>query len=372
MIISKKLIFLFLISLAFGQNLHALQTHQIMRKIEQDGREESERKQKQQRTELRKIVEKEKKKKHIPAFHIHEEIICTGAEESPEGLAEIVRKTRFSKAIIERSPLHFSMMTEVIKAHLYIAEMFYGRGRFINSNQLRFHTSEERFFYPDDVLKDLVYDVYKSPLYIKYVIMPVIEPYMTKKEFEDTHLHLDFVRNPAELPTGKRAHKYIKADGTQQHFKYYKAHIDVLIQRFDNVRKRHFMNRPLDQHMIALTSVALYHHAWQAYKNISMCPRYTKIIDPAVEAGYMSLPDYHDTYVMGYGLLARAEDLIGQRIRTSGNLSEDERQYLLKVMQDFRNLYADIIMDNEKRISYTDFEKNFTLFKQILKKRFIP
>lgn len=369
----RPLLSLFLVSLIFSQDLHALQTHQIMRKLDQEDREESEFERTQERIELRKAIQKEKNKKRDPAFHIHEEIVCSDANESPEGVSEMVKKSRFSKKIVKDSPKHFSLMTEVIKAHLHIAETLYKKGEFIDSNQPRFHTDDESFFYPDDTLKESVFDVYKSPLYIKHVIMPVLRPFMTKQEYYDTHLRLDFLRAPTELPKGMKTHKYIDADGKKQHFKYYKAHIDVLTQRFDMMRQRYFRIKGWDYNnkIITGTVLELYYHAWQAYKNTSICPYYSKITHPALETYYDALPDYHDTYVMGYGLLARAEALLEENIIASDRFNVKERQFLLKVMGNFRDIYSNIIMDEEKRISYARFEKSFMIFRNILKKHFL-
>lgn len=369
----KNIIFFMLFYALCGQNLYALQTHHIMRNMDQVGREESEEERNRERIEMRKMIELERRKKRFPAFHIHEEIVCSDTEETPEEIIELVKKTRFSKKNIADNPLAFSVMTEVIKAHLHIAGVMYKKGKFIEVNEPRYHTDDEYIFYSDDVIKDTIYDVYKSPLYLKYVILPVIDSFMDKEEFIDTHLRLDFLSSPINLPTGMTSHRYVDPTGRRQNFKYYKAHINILMQRFDAMRAKYFANiaKPLDEKLMTYTAMALYHHAWQAYKNTAICTHYTKIIDPMVDTFDEELPDYHDTYVMGYGLLGRANDMMVEKIKLSQKFNNREKTYLLEFIEEFNNLYGDIILDPEKSISHAAFERKLKIFKLLLKRGFV-
>ena len=379
MILLRKIVFyLFLICISSSQ-LYAIQTHQIMRKIDKESREEAQIEKSETLLEFRKNNLKKKDEDKKPAFHIHEEIVCANEEKSPEGIPEFVSRSRFSEEIVRQDHLKFYLMFEVIKAHLHISQTLYKKGRFIAAENVRYHTDEESFFYPDDVLKDPVFDVYKSIYYIKYVIMPVIEPFMEEvgADIEDTHLRLEFLREPSILPDGKKTHKYIDPDGGKQGLRHYIEHVDVLKQRFDNVRDAYFqMNKiQITEADRLLTAITLYKHAWAAYKNTSICPYYTEVLDPYIETHYIALPDYHDTFVMGYGLWVRGEALMEKyNIITSKRLSpngrkDKYRQRIMRVQADFHDLYKDIIKDGEHRISYAVMEKKLNYFERTLKKR---
>ena len=369
-----KLSILSLSFLFFIDAANAIKTHQIMRKVEQDGRDVIEAEQIQDRIEFRKDILEAKKENTEPLFHIHEEIVCRGqASSAPGAQEEIVRKTRFTERLVRKSPLRFAVMIEVIKAHLYISETLYKKGEFILTNQVRYHTNEEAVFYPDYILKEEVFDLYKSALYLKYVVMPVVEPFMTPEEIKDTHLILEFLREPSTLPDGVKTHKYIDPKGRKQSFRYYKKYVDILYKRFDQVRDRHFKenNIVFNQKLSLLTVIALLNHSWQAYKNTGICDHYTDILDPVVDPLDIALPDYHDSYVMGYGLLARADDLVQEYGIASRKLSVKDRKIILDMITEFRGIYNDIIMDSEKRVSYSRFDKKFRRFKMVLKERFI-
>ena len=353
----KFLICVMITSCCLVTQSYALQVNQVIRKTDKTTREDSDKQEDLNRLSLRK---KAQGALSGQSFYIHTPIICTG--DAKTKTQDITNKSRISVSDMLNSAVTLLTVFEITKAHLDISLTLYRRGSFITSNSVRYHALDELQRYPDAVVKDSVDDAFKSVYYVRYVMLPMLKPFLTDTDYKTVLQALNFLKSP---------------DQDKLQYRYYASVVLKIKKILDasylgvlSEYKAEYKTDLSDVQIKMLVSIRLLNESWAAYQNATSCPYYTTLTDPSADPYDYDLPDYHDSYVMGYGLYKRAEFLIESNILGARGLTLADRLTIAKTLAEFKKIYPSIIKQDALTTAVSNIVLLLNETKAVLKKNF--
>ena len=336
------------------QNAVSQQINQIIRQQDKLNREDILTNQELERLYYRK---KARSAKDEMIIYLHPPILC--AEKNLSYLDKITPSSYITVQDMIDSPVTFFMVIEIIKSHLDISNGLYKKGKFIFSNAMRYHAPEELKHYPDDIIKNGVYDLFKSIYYIRYVLVKMIKPFMAKQDYTDVIDILSFLQDPPANYT---------------HYRFYNEATSDIKEILEGLFEKHYQLLPKHSFSMKqikiLAAMRLWQESWLSYQKTTSCTFHTKIINPFIDSYEMDLPSYHDSYLTGYGFYKRAEFLTQSIIMGDPALTAEERKAFMKLMLVYQKIYADIIHESDTKTSLSEIANILEKTKLIAKNRF--
>lgn len=342
------------------QSVFAQTAAQIMRNLRLPSREEITLESFNNKTELRQKAWGSSKE---IAFHIHAPVTCQGANIAVPEVQKIVDNSKITPENVKNNPFAFALMIEVVNAHLDIMRVFYSKTSVVSQTAftVRHHSPNELKSYPDTLLSTDLDSALKSAYYIRYVIFPVLEVFMTTEEKDK------FKKSMGYIITAPEEYRNLNA---------FDRNIDVLRGILSKIFIRYLKESSVSVRypvLIVKTINHLYYNSWLAYKNAQSCPYFSRTTDPSVPSYYTDYTQAqrgYDAYQIGYGLYNRARFLTYRYILKNEQLSTQEKKIIQENLQNFSQIYDDITIYNNKDISLSQLLSTFEKTRLILLKNF--
>ena len=342
------------------QPLFAQTAAQIMRNLRLPSREEIIQENLNNKTALRELAWGSSKE---VAFHVHAPVTCQGTTLPVPDVQKIVDNSKITPDNVSNNPFAFAFMIEVVNAHLDIMRSLYTKINAMSETAftVRYHSPNELKSYPDTLLSKDLNSTLKSAYYIRYVIFPVLNVFMTSEESDKFKQTMGYI---------------ISAPEEYRNINAFDRNINILRDILSKIFIRHLKSSSMSVRypvLIIKTINQLYYHAWLAYKNTQSCPYFSRIIDPSVPAYYTNYTQAqggYDEYQIGYGLYNRARFLTYRYILKNENLSEEEKNIIQENLQNFSQIYNNITMFNHKNVSLSQLMSSFEKTRLILLQKF--
>ena len=344
----------------FINNGHAITSKQIMRNLGVPPRSVTE-------SRRKKFVLDRNDNEILNGFHIHADFECNTHQLTDFNPKELSAASYITKEILQNNPLTFSLVIEIIKAHLEIVlKSYYINGINFNleKHSIRFHNDDELSFYPEDVAIDpteqakIYYpDTLRSAAYVYYVMMPFLKSFMTKNEYTDLEKRMSIISFENVL---KKQEKRIIWS-----YKSYQKHIQNVYSILDKMEARHLeknnISRNNPEFQKKIIDTLLTNH-WATFLALRSCDLITPPIDPAYDTNfYYEPPVSRDNYLTGLGIFERIKKLTRIYLFHNQNINPDNRLYALQQYFDFFDgIYKTMNPPIHDTIPYVKIEKLYS------------
>lgn len=305
-----------------------------------------------------------------PASVIKDEVI---ADLIIEPVGKVGPNAVITPDAVRNDPLAFMLMVEVTKAHYVIAERLYKQGidlRTIAPPPPRYHTTHERRSYPQGILKEIP-EVVRSAAYVRYVMTPVLEKFMSEEERRDFKKINDILSLKDYFDSLKPREGRNRGRVGFPTFRRYAGNINKAEAILDKMVVRNLKRMrqsPDDPGLRGGLISALYENSWAAYKASRICPIYTRIPDPAFDPLYIKRPDGEDSLQLGYGLFARAKILTDRYFLSNKNIRPEDKQALKDHIQSFEEIYKDFSVQAGVRVHLSTILKGWKAAAEVFRR----
>ncbi len=283
-------------------------------------------------------------------FHIHKDFQCkendTVTSFSPYQLS---LDSAINSKDLTQYPLTFSITIEIIKAHLEtVFKSYYLNGiDFDNKKyEIRYHTEEERLVYPENVALEAaeqakIYypDTLRSAAYVYYIIMPMLQDFMTKAEYG----HFEKIMSINAFNTVLLSDK----NRIIWHYKKYVLYMKQTYKILNTIEARYLKSHSLSRRDVTFQKQiinALLYHNWASFLAVRSCALVEIPKNPLYDVNfYADPPISRDNYLMGLGIFQRIKKLTRHHLwhnDTVITITKDNPYYPLKEYIDFfENFY---------------------------------
>lgn len=276
-------------------------------------------------------------------FRIHQNFVCGIKNIISSNNFDIQQVSEASFIDIEKleNPITFSLAIEIIKAYLQSTLELYKKNGIdfdIQRYNVRFHSDDELYAYPDDVALEpeeqgkIYYpDTLRSAAYTYYVILPIIRPLMSKTYYADLNDLLSEASFNKVLRNRKKRTIWYYKDYEALIFRIYTV-LDKIEAEFLSQFSLSRENQELQINII----LALMNNNWISYLAVRSCDMISVPIDPYYDFNYYYEPTpTRDNYLLGLGLFKRSKLLIQKYIFNQKAIRQNNNFYSLKEYLDF-------------------------------------
>lgn len=297
-------------------------------------------------------------------FRIHPDFECDTHVLTDFNPHELSLESFIDSEILAYNPLTFSVAIDIVKAHLEIALKAYSVNGidfdtkkypiWINSEDEIPDYPEEIALDPNELAKIYYPDTVRSVAYVYYVMMPVLQDFMTEEHYQNLDDVMSVIAFNDVLIDQKRRKIWS--------YKMYDAQIQKAYQLLDTIEAEYLKKRNLSRNdaifQKKVINALLINH-WASFLSLRSCALVSVPQDPGYDANfYFESPISRDTYLMGLGIFQRLKKLSQHYLFHQQTITKESAFYpIQEYIHFFDNFYKANEPPIQDAIPYSNIEK---------------